>query len=158
MELHLIANDIRSIANVGALFRTCDSLGVAKLWLTGYTPAPPDPRLAKVALGAEKSVSFEVVKNVVEAMDRLANDGIPVYALEITPEARELADFRAPERLALLLGTERTGIPPSLLERCQGAIKITQKGVKESLNVAVAAGIACWAVMHAASLRAGRKS
>ncbi|MEK7473835.1 MAG: TrmH family RNA methyltransferase [Patescibacteria group bacterium] len=146
-ELHLIAHDIRSLENVGALFRTCDSLGVAKLWLSGYTAAPPDPRIDKVALGAQKSVSFEIVKDIEALLDRLTSEGIPIYALEITPDAHDLATFRAPNRLALLLGTETTGIPPSLLERCAGAVKITQQGKKESLNVAVAAGIASWAIL-----------
>ncbi|KAA0205596.1 TrmH family RNA methyltransferase [Candidatus Uhrbacteria bacterium] len=148
-ELHLIAHDIRSLENVGALFRTCDSLGVAKLWLAGYTAAPPDPRVSKVALGAENTVPFEAAKDIGELFDRLEADKMPVYALELTPDAQDLADFRPPERMALLLGTERTGIPPSLLDRCAGAVKITQKGKKESLNVAVAAGIAAWKILTA---------
>jgi tRNA G18 (ribose-2'-O)-methylase SpoU len=147
-ELHLIAHDIRSLENVGALFRTCDSLGVAKLWLSGYTAAPPDPRIDKVALGAEKFVSFEVVKDIGTLLDRLAHEGVSVYALEITPDAHDLASFQPPNRVALLLGTETTGIPPSLIERCVGAVQISQKGKKESLNVAVAAGIAAWAILH----------
>ncbi len=146
-ELHLIAHDIRSLENVGSLFRTADSLGVTKLWLTGYTAAPPDPRIAKVALGAERSVPFEAVGNIADVFQRMKQEKIPVYALELTPEAVDLADFKAPERVALLLGTETTGIPPSLLEQCAGAVKITQKGVKESLNVSVAAGIASWAIL-----------
>ncbi len=147
-ELHLIAHDIRSLENVGALFRTCDSLGVAKLWLAGYTAAPPDPRIAKVALGAEKSVPYEAELDISEVFDRLETEGIPVYALELTENAQDLASFPAPDRMALLLGTETTGIPPSLLERCEGTLKITQKGIKESLNVAVAAGIASWAILN----------
>lgn len=147
-ELQLIAHDIRSLENVGALFRTCDSLGVSKLWLSGYTAAPPDPRITKVALGADKSVPFEVVKDVVEVFSKLEAEGVPVYALELTNEAQDLASFHAPDRMALLLGTETTGIPPSLLERCEGAVKISQKGIKESLNVAVAAGIASWAILN----------
>lgn len=146
-ELHVIAHDIRSLENVGALFRTADSLGVTKLWLTGYTAAPPDPRIAKVALGAERTVPFEVVADIAGVFQRLQKEKVPVYALELTSDAVDLAAFKAPERLALLLGTETTGIPPSLLEQCAGAVKITQKGMKESLNVSVAAGIACWAIL-----------
>jgi tRNA G18 (ribose-2'-O)-methylase SpoU len=153
MQLHLIAHDIRSLENVGALFRTCDSLGVTKLWLSGYTPAPPDPRLSKTALGAEASVAFEVVKDFDALFHRLQAEGIPIYALEIAPGAQDLVDFVAPKRMALLLGAERTGIPPSIVERCEGTIKIAQKGVKESLNVAVAAGIACWAILMAGERR-----
>lgn len=147
-ELHLIANDIRSLENVGALFRTCDSLGVAKLWLAGYTAAPPDPRLSKVALGAESVVPFEHFSNITELFRTLKEQGIPVFALEITKDAVDLSKFAPPDRLAILLGTETTGIPPSLIEKCAGTVKIGQQGIKESLNVAVAAGIAAWAVLN----------
>ena len=148
-ELHLIAHDIRSRENVGSLFRTCDSLGVKKLWLTGYTPAPPDEKISKVALGAERSVAFEQVTDVMSVVRRFKSEGVPVFALEITPEATELSSFAPPDRLAILLGTETTGIPPSLLRECDGAVKITQRGIKESLNVSVAAGIAAWKVLNA---------
>ncbi len=147
-ELHLIAHDIRSLENVGALFRTADSLGVSKLWLSGYTAAPPDPRITKVALGADKSVPFEAIQDISEVFSMLDKEGIPVYALELTKDAIDLAKFNAPDRMALLLGTETTGIPPSLLEKCDGAIKITQKGIKESLNVAIAAAIASWSILN----------
>lgn len=148
-ELHLIANDIRSLENVGALFRTCDSLGVFKLWLVGYTAAPPDLRISKVALGAELAVPFEAVKDIADVFRILKEQDIPVYALELTESAIDLAKFAPPDRLAILLGTEVTGIPPSLIEKCEGTIKIAQYGIKESLNVAVAAGIASWAVLNA---------
>ena len=146
-ELHLIAHDIRSLENVGALFRTCDSLGVAKLWLTGYTAAPPDPRITKVALGADKSVVFEQRTDILTLIKQFKAEGVPVFALELTKDAIDLSKFAAPDRIALIVGTETTGIPPSLIEACDGAIKITQKGIKESLNAAVAAGIACWAIL-----------
>ena len=147
-ELHLIAHNIRSCENVGSLFRTCDSLGVARLWLTGYTPTPPDTKIAKVALGAEAVVKWEANVSIEEIIERLHREGVPVYALEITAESVDLKDFVAPPCLALLLGTETTGIPPSLLALCEGAIKISQRGIKESMNVAVAAGIASWAILR----------
>lgn len=150
-ELHLIAHDIRSRENVGALFRVCDSLGVEKLWLTGYTPAPPDCKISKVALGAERSVAFEKVTNVAECIASFKNRGVSVMALELTDDAIALDRFDPPAQMALLLGTETTGIPPSLLAFCNGAVKITQRGIKESLNVAVAAGIACWAILSAST-------
>lgn len=147
-ELHLIANDIRSRENVGALFRTADSLGIAKIWLTGYTPAPPDEKISKVALGAEQAVPFETHLDVTAVIENLKQQGIPVFALELTQDAVDLARFSAPDQMALLLGTETTGIPPSLLAACDGAVKISQRGIKESLNVAVAAGIAAWRILH----------
>lgn len=147
-ELHLIAHNIRSRENVGALFRTCDSLGVSKLWLTGYTPAPPDSKISKVALGAEGSVQWERRVRVEEVLDELKTQGVRVYALELTEGAVELSSFQPPGRMAFLLGTETTGIPPSLLERCDGAVMIKQQGMKESLNVTIAAAIASWAVLN----------
>ncbi len=147
-ELHLIAHDIRSLENVGALFRTCDSLGVTKLWLSGYTASPPDSRISKVALGAEASVPFESVPDIVEVFRKLKGQEIPVYALELTKDAIDLAKFAAPDKMALLLGTETTGISPSLLAKCVGAIKIGQHGIKESMNVSVAAGIAAWSILN----------
>lgn len=151
MKLHLIAHNIRSRENVGALFRTCDSLGVSKLWLTGYTPTPPDNKISKVALGAEASVPWAQHVRVEEALDELKTQGIPVYALELTENAVELSSFQPPERMAFLLGTETTGIPPSLIERCDGAVMIKQRGMKESLNVTIAAAIASWAVLNRAA-------
>jgi 23S rRNA (guanosine2251-2'-O)-methyltransferase len=148
IELHLIAHDIRSRENVGSLFRTCDSLGVKKLWLTGYTPAPPDEKISKVALGAEKEVLFEKYLDIKEVISSLKKEGIGTFALELTEEAMELAQFDPPKKMALLLGTETTGIPPSLLLLTEGAVKIEQKGIKESLNVSVAAGIASWAILN----------
>ncbi len=148
MELHLIAHNIRSRENVGALFRTCDSLGVGKLWLTGYTPVPPDSKISKVALGAEASVPWEQRVRVEEALDELKAEGVRVYALELAEGAVELSSFQPPERMAFLLGTETTGIPPSLIERCDGSVMIKQRGMKESLNVTIAAAVASWAVLH----------
>jgi 23S rRNA (guanosine2251-2'-O)-methyltransferase len=147
-SLHLIAHNIRSCENIGALFRTADSLGIAKIWLTGYTPAPPDTKIHKVALGAENIVPFETSPSIEEALKALKMAQIPVYGLELTRDAIELRDFSAPDELALLLGTETTGISPSLLEQCDGTIQITQHGVKESLNVTIATSIASWWILN----------
>ncbi|MBP9762618.1 TrmH family RNA methyltransferase [Patescibacteria group bacterium] len=148
VRLHLLAHNIRSRENVGSLFRTADSLGVTKIWLSGYTPVPPDPKISKVALGAEKSVSFEVHPDIETVLLRLKEAKIPVYALELTPEAMNLADFQPPQEMALLLGTETTGIPPSLLEACVSCIYIPQQGIKESMNVTIATAIAAWKILQ----------
>lgn len=146
--LHLIANDIRSRENVGAIFRTCEFLGVKKLWLTGYTPAPPDPKLLKVSLGAEKSVVWEQVTDVKVAMERLKEEGFRLIGLELAEGAVDLAEYRKPTRAALLLGNEVSGISPTLMRACDDLVMIERKGKKESLNVAVATGIACWSLLH----------
>lgn len=147
-QLHVIANDIRSRENVGAIFRTCEFLGVKKLWLTGYTPAPPDAKLLKVSLGAEKAIEWEQVTDVREAMQRIKDEGFRLIGLELDTNAVDLAAYRKPTRAALLLGNEVTGIPPSLLKRCDDIVMIGKQGMKESLNVSVATGIACWSMLH----------
>ncbi len=146
-ELHLIAHDLRSCENVGALFRLADAFGVAKLWLTGYTPSPPHHKIHKTALGAEAWVPWVHEPAIDRVFAELERDGIPIYALERCAEAVSIRTFVPPQRMALLLGTETTGVPMSLLERCAGVLAIPQVGKKESLNVAMAAGIACWELL-----------
>lgn len=143
-EIHLIAHDLRSRENVGALFRMADAFGVTKIWLSGYTPRPPDDKIAKTALGAQAWIPFVSCVSIDEVFCALEGQGIPCFALERVPGALCLPSAPADERLALLLGTETTGIPPSLLERCAGTIQIPQVGRKESLNVAMAAAVAVW--------------
>ena len=147
VQLHLIAHNIRSRENVGSLFRTADSLGVTKIWLSGYTPRPPDAKISKVALGAEKTVLHEAHAAIDDVFARCAELKLPVYALELADGATRLDQFTPPPAMALLLGTETTGIPPSLLERCTGVIYIPQQGMKESLNVTIATAIASWKIL-----------
>jgi len=148
-ELHIIAHNLRSRENIGALFRIADGLGIYKLWLTGYSPKPPHIRIEKASLGAEKSVDFEYIENVNEVIQILKKSGIPVYALEHTKEAIPLAHFKSPQRMAFILGTETTGVPTSLIQQTVGSIEIPMHGAKSSLNVAVAAGIAAWHILSA---------
>lgn len=147
-ELHIIAHNIRSAENVGSLFRTCDSLGVAKLWLTGYTPDPDHPKVKKTALGAEQSVATEKLIDVMELIARLKSDGFRLAGLELDDRAVELDAYRPPSaKIALLLGNEVEGMPSYLRDLCDDLVSIPQRGVKESLNVSVAAGIACYELM-----------
>lgn len=148
MELHLIAHDIRSAQNVGSLLRTCDSLGVAKLWLTGYSPEPSHPRVAKTALGAENSVDWEQGLDVTKVIDDLRRDGFRIVGLELDERAVDLVKYGPPDKVALLLGNEVDGIPPSLRVLCDELVYIEQKGKKESMNVAVAAGIAAYTILR----------
>lgn len=152
-ELHLIAHDIRSRENVGALFRMADALGVAQIWLSGYTPVPPDEKIHKTALGAEAWVPYTHEVAIDRVFAELATLNIPVYALERVPNAIMVNAFVALPKLALLLGTETTGIPASLLERCVGVLQIPQVGKKESLNVSMAAAIASWELLRSSCPR-----
>ncbi len=146
--MHLIAHNIRSAQNIGSLLRICDSLGVAKLWITGYSPTPEHVRVKKTALGAERFVIWEQTLKVQEVVKRLKSQGFSMAALETGTRSVDLTEYTAPDRLALLLGNEVQGVPPSLQEICDVVISIKQYGKKESLNVSIAAAVAAHWVLN----------
>lgn len=139
----LIAHDIRSLHNVGAIFRSADAFGVEKLYLTGYTETPPRKEIAKVALGSQDRVAWEK-RDALEVVNELKGKGIKVYALDNREGA---VDIRTVDggKIALILGNEVEGVPADLLAACDGTAEILMPGAKRSLNVAVAAGIALFA-------------
>ena len=145
-EIVLIAHNIRSLFNVGSLFRTADAAGVSKLYLTGYTPAPVDemgrPRkeIAKTSLEWEKSDSISRI------LDRLSGQGFFIVALENTPRAIDYKRLRPRFPIALVVGNEVMGLSPRLIRRADSVIKIPMHGKKESLNVGVAFGVAVYKI------------
>lgn len=141
-DFYVIAHNIRSLYNVGTIFRTSDALGVAKIFLTGYTGRPPRKEIAKVALGAENIVPWEGIKNISSLLKRLKKDGVKIIALEKTELAIDYIDFSPQFPLALLLGNEVRGISTSLLKQADKIISLPMKGEKESLNVGVAMAVA----------------
>lgn len=143
-EVHLVAVNLRSAFNVGVLFRSADSFGVEKIWVTGYTPTPDHDSVKKTALGAEKTVDWEQVVDPIECLDRLRTSGIHVYALEIADGAKDLAkiDFIYP--CAIVVGNEVEGLSKMQMEHCDEVTILPQRGQKESLNVGVAGSIAMW--------------
>lgn len=157
-EIIVIAHNIRSTHNVGAIFRTSEGFGVVKIILSGYTPYPRiagDIRLPhiaekltdqihKTALGAETMVPFEYVEQ--PPLDDLKNQGYRIVALEQSDTSTLLPDYTPPQKIALLLGEEVHGITADLLAQCDDTIEIPMKGQKESFNVSVAAGIAVYAL------------
>lgn len=166
-EVIVIAHNIRSTHNVGALFRTAEGFGVKKIILSGYTPYPAissetkkgirDPRLPhitekltsqihKTALGAETLVPFEYQE--VPDIKALKRDGYRIVGLEQAPKSVLLPEYRTPAKLALILGEEVYGIPDELLKQCEDIIEIPMVGQKESFNVSVAAGIALYKLSH----------
>ena len=147
-ELHLVPVNIRSAQNVGSLFRTADSLGVSKIWLAGYTPTPEHPLVQKTALGAERAVPWESISDPIECLERLAREGIHILGLELADRSQDLADYEPSFPLALVLGNEVDGLTAMQLARCKEVVCIQQRGMKESLNVSVAAGIAVWKLMN----------
>ena len=141
-HIRLLAHNVRSLWNVGSFFRTCDAFAVEKIFLTGYTGHPPRKEITKTALGAEETVPWESHPDPQPVLLRMKEEGWHLLALEITPEAKNLADVKVPEKVCLIVGHELTGVPPEILSVCDQVTKIPMLGKKESLNVAVAAGIA----------------
>lgn len=154
----MIAHNIRSTYNVGALFRTCDGLGIEKLILSGYTPHPKrsndkrlphviqraEKQIVKTALGAEKSVNWQYCQDLEKIIRDLKKQNYKIVALEQTANSKELAKYKPPQKVALLLGEELKGIDPKLLSMCDEAIAIPMLGKKESFNVAQASAMALY--------------
>ncbi|KXK51968.1 MAG: rRNA methylase [Chlorobi bacterium OLB7] len=140
-----ILEDIRSLYNVGSCFRTADAMLLQRLILTGYTPTPPRKEISKTALGATETVPWEFVANGAEAVAMLRLQGYRTYALELTDSSLQLGTAQLPPGpIAFVAGNEITGVSAATLAACDGAIEIPMHGVKHSLNVAVAFGIAAW--------------
>lgn len=152
----VIAHNIRSTHNIGSIFRTCDGFGVKKLIFSGYTPYPTledDTRLPhfadkitrqihKTALGAETTVPFERYEQ--PPIAELKAAGYAIVGLEQDERSVSLADYSAPDKVALLLGNEIDGIYPEYRDQCDGIVEIPMQGHKESFNVSVATGIALY--------------
>lgn len=155
-DIIVIAHNIRSTHNVGAIFRTSEGFGIQKIILSGYTPYPQlekDNRLPhialkltsqihKTALGAEAIVPFEYIETV--DFTALRSAGYRIVGLEQAERSISLSSYNPPEKIALVLGEEVDGIPEKLLNECEDIIEIPMVGKKESFNVSVAAGIAMY--------------
>ena len=157
MPLVLILHNIRSVHNVGSIFRTADAAGVSRIILSGYTPTPLDrfnqPRkdLAKVALGAEKSVPWDVSRNLGRTLEKLKKEGFSLAALEQDARSTPLFSY-TPEPstpIALRVGNEVRGVSAPLRNKMDVLLEIPMRGKKESLNVSVATGIALFALLRA---------
>lgn len=142
----VIAHNIRSLHNVGSIFRSCDVFGVEKLYLTGITGTPPRKEIAKVALGSEHRVVWEHIDNANELISRLKSQGCTILALENGVQAVSIDQFSPVGQHVLVLGNEVGGIEPELLRLCDITLEIPMIGHKQSLNVSVATGIALFAL------------
>jgi len=155
LPLAVLVDSVRSLWNVGAIFRTADACGVGRMILCGITGRPPRPEIAKTALGAEDAVAWSYRADAAEALAVLQEDGYVPIALERTDRSVPLAGMTWPARVCLVIGSEVAGISPQVLAACPRHVAIPMRGVKDSLNVAVAFGIAAHA---AATALAGRPS
>ncbi len=145
-QLYLIACDIRSLYNVGALFRNCDAFGVRTLYLCGCTGTPPRSEISKTALGAERNVPWEHARQTLPLLKRLRVDGVRIVALERARGSVPLPDYHPKFPLALVVGNEVDGLSAPIRRFADAVVSIPMQGAKESLNVAVAAGVALYAL------------
>jgi len=146
-DILILLHNIRSVQNVGSIFRTADAAGVSKVYLTGYTPTPLDRfgrkrfDIAKTALGAEKVVPWEHVRDPGAVITKLKRNGVSVIAVEQYPHATLYTKLHIPRRTAFVFGNEVRGLSFALVKKCDQVVAIPMHGTKESLNVSVAAGI-----------------
>ncbi len=149
----VILHNIRSVENVGAMFRTCDAAGIDRIYLTGYTPAPTDRfgrkrgDLAKSALGAEEFVPWEQKKNIFPLLAKLKKENFFIIGIEQDKKSIDYKNIKPKLKNAFIAGAEVTGIPKSVLKKCDIIAEIPMRGKKESLNVSVALGVALFKML-----------
>lgn len=157
-KIYVIAHDMRSCHNVGSLLRTCEGLGIEKVYFTGYTPYPIsahdtrlphiarkiDQSIRKTALGAEGLIAWEHAESVTALLATLRESGTQIVALEQSKTSIPLPGFHPSAQVALLLGREVEGIDPTLLALCDATVEIPMFGKKESFNVVQAAAMALY--------------
>lgn len=139
-KFYLIVHNIRSLYNIGTMFRTADALGVDQLFLTGYSGIPPRKEISKVALGAEEYVPWRYYKSPSYIIDKLKKEGVKIVALETGENAVDYMRFKPEFPLALIVGNEVKGISKGLLLKADYIVSLPMLGIKESLNVGVSMG------------------
>jgi len=143
LPVYVLLNSIRSTYNVGSIFRTSDGAMIEKLYLCGYTPHPPKKEILKTALGSTESVNWEYIKNPKEVILKLKENGVKICALELTDNSKPYYELSIKDfPLCVIVGNEITGVSQDLIDLCDFSIEIPQYGIKQSLNVAVAYGVA----------------
>ena len=144
---YLILENIRSAHNVGAMFRTADGAGVAKVFLIGYTPTPIDrfgriqPEIKKTSLGASTEIPWEHADDIISIIAQLKKESVDIVAIEQHPTAQQLGDFKPQKNSAYILGNEVAGVSATAISLADRVVEIPMLGNKESLNVSVVAGI-----------------
>ncbi|TGD57710.1 RNA methyltransferase [Flavobacterium humi] len=142
----IILDDIRSLHNIGSVFRTADAFLIEKIYLCGITATPPNKEIHKTALGATETVAWEHRNNVLEVIEELKKQDIEVHAIEQVENSVFLNDFNVGKnkKYALVFGNEVFGVNQEAIKQCHGTIEIPQLGTKHSLNISVSTGIVVW--------------
>ena len=146
LPIVIILDNVRSMHNVGSVFRTADSFLVEKIYLCGYTPSPPHRDIHKTALGATETVEWQAEKNITNCLKLLKERDYTIYAIEQVHNSIMLNEFvmDKSKKIALVFGNEVDGVSKDALDLCDASIEIPQLGSKHSLNISVSAGIVIW--------------
>lgn len=145
LPLIVVLDDVRSLYNVGSVFRSCDAFRVEAVYLCGITATPPNAEIHKTARGGEDSVDWKYFATADEAVKALHDDGVFVYSIEQVEGSTKLQDLQLePRRYAVVFGNEVKGVHQSVVDASDGCLEIPQFGTKHSLNVSVTAGIVVW--------------
>jgi tRNA G18 (ribose-2'-O)-methylase SpoU len=148
--VRVILDNVRSLNNIGSIFRTCDAFLTGGIILCGITATPPHREISKTALGATESVEWKYIESTIEAISQLRLEGYKILAVEQTRNSVKLDKFKVSqnEKYAVIFGHEIRGVDEGVIDICDGVIEIPQLGTKHSLNVAVSAGIVLWDIFR----------
>ncbi len=152
LPIIIVLDNIRSLSNVGAFFRTADAFRIGELWLCGITACPPHREIHKTALGADETVKWRYFESTEAACQALRAEGYKIFAVEQVENSIPLQDFKFELKTAYILGNEVEGVSEEALPYCESAIELPQEGTKHSLNVSVCAGIVMWKAFEMLSL------
>jgi len=152
LPIIIVLDNIRSLSNVGAFFRTADAFRIRELFLCGITACPPHREIHKTALGADETVKWRYFETTEAACQTLKAEGHRVFAIEQVEDSVPLQNFNFEPKTAYILGNEVEGVSEEALPFCDGAIELPQEGTKHSLNVSVCAGIVMWKAFEMLSL------
>ena len=145
--LIVVLDNIRSLNNIGSIFRTCDAFLVSKIYLCGITAKPPNRKINKTALGSTDSVEWEYFKSTIKLIEKLKSEGVKIWSIEQVERAQKLNYIEKIEsklKHAIVFGNEIRGVDQKIIDISENTIEIDQYGTKHSLNVSVAAGIVIW--------------
>jgi 23S rRNA (guanosine2251-2'-O)-methyltransferase len=149
-DIWIVLDDVRSMNNVGSVFRTADSFNIAGIYLCGYTPCPPHRDIHKTALGATETVSWTYQKDITEVLKQLKDEGCMIYGAEQVHNSVSLEEckFVSHQKIVMIFGNEIIGISDKALALCDQCVEIPQWGEKHSLNISVAAGVVLWEMVR----------
>jgi 23S rRNA (guanosine2251-2'-O)-methyltransferase len=144
--LIVILDNIRSLNNIGSVFRTCDAFAIEKIYLCGITAQPPHKDIHKTALGATDSVAWEHAKDILKLIDKLNADGVTIAAIEQAENSVMLQDFKPnlQQKVAVVFGNEVKGVQQNVVNASDYCVEIPQVGTKHSLNISVSCGVVLW--------------